>query len=167
MEPVKFDRTCFAASRISEGSDGSAPLKDSGRGETKERNIMETELIELTQKLLDAITTGDWATYQELCDPSLTAFEPESRGQLVAGLPFHKFYFDLGGFGGRRQTTLIAPNVRIMGDVAIVAYVHLTQRTNPDGTPATQAFEETRVWQKRNGRWRHVHFHRSKPGDGL
>ena len=23
------------------------------------------------------------------------------------------------------------------------------------------AFEETRVWQRRDGRWRHVHFHRS------
>src|SRR5437899_132581 len=70
---------------------------------------METELIALTQKLLDAIATGDWATYQELCDPALTAFEPESRGQLVSGLPFHKFYFDLGGFGGRRQTTMVSP----------------------------------------------------------
>ena len=98
-------------------------------------------------------------------DPALTAFEPESRGQLVSGLPFHKFYFDLGGFGGRRQTTMVSPHVRIMGDVAIVAYVRLIQRTNSDGTPTTQAFEETRVWQRTDGRWRNVHFHRSKPGE--
>ena len=38
-------------------------------------------------------------------------------------------------------------------------------RTNSDGTPTTQAFEETRVWQKSHGRWRNVHFHRSKPGE--
>jgi ketosteroid isomerase-like protein len=119
----------------------------------------------LNQKLLDAIATGDWATYQELCDPSLTAFEPESRGQLVAGLSFHKFYFDLGGFGGRRQTTMVAPHVQLMGDVAVVAYVRLTQRTMPEGSPTTQAFEETRVWHKQNGSWRHVHFHRSKPSE--
>jgi calcium/calmodulin-dependent protein kinase (CaM kinase) II len=126
---------------------------------------MESELIALTQKLLDAIAAGDWAMYQDLCDPSLTAFEPEARGQLVQGLAFHKFYFDLGGFGGRRQTTLVAPHVRILGDVAIVACVRLTQRTAPDGSPTTQAFEETRVWRKQDGRWRHVHFHRSKPSD--
>ena len=124
---------------------------------------METEFIALTQKLLDAAATGDWATYQELCDHSMTAFEPEARGQLVAGLPFHKFYFDLGGFGGRRLTTMISPQVRVMGDVAVVAYVRLTQRTNPDGSPTTQAFEETRVWQKQNGVWKHVHVHRSNP----
>jgi hypothetical protein len=23
--------------------------------------------------------------------------------------------------------------------------------------------EETRVWQRQNGRWKHVHFHRSAP----
>jgi ketosteroid isomerase-like protein len=124
---------------------------------------MESELIALTQRLLDSIATCDWATYQDLCDPSLTAFEPEARGQLVQGLAFHKFYFDLGG--GRRQTTLVAPHVRILGDVAIVACVRLTQRTAPDGTPTTQAFEETRIWQRKEGRWRHVHFHRSKPNE--
>ena len=51
---------------------------------------MSQELIQLNQRLLDAIAAGDWATYQELCDPSLTAFEPEACGQLVEGMPFHK-----------------------------------------------------------------------------
>ena len=124
---------------------------------------MEDDLIALTQKLLDAIAKGDWQTYQELCDPSLTSFEPEACGQLVQGLAFHKFYFDLGGFSGRRQTTMASPHVRVMGDVALVAYVRLLQRTGPDGTPVTKAFEETRIWQKIDGRWRHVHFHRSTP----
>src|SRR5947208_10267193 len=119
------------------------------------------ELLDLTQRLLDSIAQGDWATYQELCDPSLTAFEPEARGQLVEGLPFHHFYFQLGGFQGPRQTTMCAPRVRMMGDVAVVAYVRLNQRVSADGAPVTVAFEETRVWQHRDGRWRHVHFHRS------
>jgi len=50
-----------------------------------------------------------------------------------------------------------------MGDVAVVSYVRLNQRVTGDGTPATDSFEETRVWQKQNGKWRHVHFHRSVP----
>ena len=31
---------------------------------------------------------------RRLCDPHLTAFEPEAIGNLVEGLEFHKFYFD-------------------------------------------------------------------------
>jgi calcium/calmodulin-dependent protein kinase (CaM kinase) II len=119
------------------------------------------ELLQLNARLLRSITTGDWATYQELCDPSLTAFEPEALGQLVEGMDFHHFYFELGGFRGPNNTTMCAPRVRVMGDVAVVAYVRLNQRVGPDSVPGTTAFEETRVWQRQEGRWRHVHFHRS------
>ena len=31
---------------------------------------------------------------RRLCDPNMTAFEPEAIGNLVEGLEFHKFYFD-------------------------------------------------------------------------
>ena len=114
----------------------------------------------MTERLLMAIATADWATYEQLCDPSLTAFEPEAVGHLVEGMEFHRFYFDLGGVKGRFNTTLCAPRVRLMGDVAIVAYVRLNQRVS-DKSPSTHGFEETRVWQRQNGVWKHVHFHRS------
>ena len=119
------------------------------------------ELLRQNARLLTCIASKDWATYEELCDPSLTAFEPEARGQLVEGLDFHHFYFDLGGVPGQHHTTMCSPRVRLMGDVAVVAYVRLNQRVGPDGAPVTWAFEETRVWQRQDGRWRHVHFHRS------
>jgi calcium/calmodulin-dependent protein kinase (CaM kinase) II len=119
------------------------------------------ELLQLTQRLLDSIAAGDWATYQELCDPALTAFEPEALGQLVEGLEFHHFYFKLGGARGPNLTTLCAPRVRVLGDVAVVTYVRLNQRRGEDGQPSTKGYAETRVWQCQGGRWRHVHFHRS------
>jgi hypothetical protein len=119
------------------------------------------ELLQLTARLLESIAGGDWATYQELCDPSLTAFEPEAIGYLVEGMAFHHFYFKLGGFGAMHNTTMCAPRVRIMGDVAVVAYVRLNQRLDGAGAPQTTGSEETRVWQRQDGRWRHVHFHRS------
>jgi calcium/calmodulin-dependent protein kinase (CaM kinase) II len=121
---------------------------------------VENELLQLTERLLAAIATADWAAYQQLCDPSLTAFEPEAVGHLVEGMEFHRFYFDLGGVKGRFNTTLCAPKIRVMGDVAVVAYVRLNQRVS-EKTPSTQGFEETRVWQRTDGAWRHVHFHRS------
>jgi calcium/calmodulin-dependent protein kinase (CaM kinase) II len=119
------------------------------------------EVLALTRRLLDAIAAGDWPTYEELCAPDLTAFEPEACGQLVEGLAFHRFYFDLPARPAHRQTTLAAPRVRVLGDVAVVTYVRLNQRAGPDGVPHEAAFAETRVWQRQDGRWRHVHFHRS------
>ena len=121
------------------------------------------ELLELNQRLLESIAQGDWATYEKLCDPGLTAFEPEGQGQLVKGLEFHRFYFRLGGTRGPNHTTMCGPRVRLLGDVALVTYVRLNQRVAGDGQPAVTAFEETRVWQKQAGSWRHVHFHRSIP----
>ncbi len=123
------------------------------------------ELLDLTRRLLESIAKGDWAAYQDLCDPSLTAFEPEALGQLVEGLEFHRFYFSLGRFSGKNNTTICNPQVRLMGDVAVVAYNRLTQSLGNDGIPVTRAFEETRVWQRRGGRWQHVHFHRSPPAN--
>jgi calcium/calmodulin-dependent protein kinase (CaM kinase) II len=119
------------------------------------------ELLAINQQLLDAIAHGDWETYQQLCDPTLTAFEPEAQGQLVEGLEFHKFFFDLGADPGPRHTTMASPHVRLMGDTALVAYVRLVQSLDAVGNPRISHHEETRIWQRREGHWRHVHFHRS------
>jgi calcium/calmodulin-dependent protein kinase (CaM kinase) II len=124
------------------------------------------ELLEVNDRLLRCIAEADWETYRELCDPTLTAFEPEGQGQLIEGLDFHKFYFDLGGVKGAHLTTMCSPRVHIMGDAAVIAYVRLNQRLSPERTPVSTAFLETRVWHKQNGKWRHVHFHRTALGGG-
>ena len=121
------------------------------------------EILGLTQDLLIAITSGDWDTYTQLCDPSLTAFEPEAMGYLVDGLDFHHYYFKVRGDDSSPvQSTIVAPHIRVMGNVAIIAYTRLTQRIGANG-PMTTAMEETRVWERVDETWRHVHFHRSKP----
>jgi calcium/calmodulin-dependent protein kinase (CaM kinase) II len=121
----------------------------------------ERELIALTQRLLNAIADGDWETYRSLCDPTLTAYEPEAPGQLVQGLDFHRFFFDLGGVRGKHQTTICSPHVRLMGDVAVVCYARLIQKVGREGQAETVTTVETRVWRRDGGSWRHVHFHRS------
>jgi ketosteroid isomerase-like protein len=121
------------------------------------------DLLRLNQKLLDSIAQADWKAYLELCDPKLTCFEPEAMGQFVEGMEFHRFYFQLPGATAPFNTTMASPHVRLMGDVAVISYVRLNQRLAGDGSPITRAVEETRVWQKQNGVWKHVHFHRSTP----
>lgn len=122
-----------------------------------------TEVLHANQALLDSINSQNWTAYAELCDPSLTCFEPEALGHVVAGMDFHHFYFKLEASGRPKQSTMASPHVRIVGDVAIVSYIRLTQRVEADGAPVTLASEETRVWQKQNGFWKHIHFHRSIP----
>jgi hypothetical protein len=119
------------------------------------------EVLAANERLLRSIADGDWKTYAEICDPTITAWEPEGRGHLAEGMAFHKFYFDLGGSSGPRNTTVCAPHVRVMGDVAVLSYVRLTQRLDASGNPVTGYSEETRVWQRKGNDWKHVHFHRS------
>lgn len=124
-------------------------------------NAVEAELLAVNQQLLDAIAQGDWGTYAELCDPTLTAFEPEALGHLVQGMDFHAFYFKLSGGHVKPQNLMRDVHIRVVGDVAIVSYYRLTQFVDGDGHPGTRGTEETRIWHRQNGRWRHVHFHRS------
>jgi len=120
------------------------------------------ELLNLTQELIDAIAAGDWGTYERLCDPTLSAFEPEARGHLIDGMDFHQFYFDLEAGVAPKNTTIAAPHVRLLGDnAAVVSYVRLIQFVDNADQPQTSRFEETRVWERRDGTWLHVHFHRS------
>lgn len=121
------------------------------------------ELLQLSQQLLDSIDRQDWDTYTTLCDPTLTAFEPEAVSHLVAGMDFHRFYFEMESTGRVQQSTVSSPDIRLLGDTAVVCYVRLVQRVQPDGSAASFAFEETRIWTKQSGQWRHVHFHRSSP----
>ena len=119
------------------------------------------ELLSLSKQLLESIDSQDWQTYAKLCHDSLTAFEPEARGQLVEGLQFHRFYFELNS-SAKRSSSICSPQVRVMGDVALVNYSRLVQVSDSSGI-RTNAFEETRVWQQIDGEWQHVHFHRSPP----
>jgi len=123
----------------------------------------EVELLELSRKLLTSIDAGDWKTYVSLCDESITCFEPEALGHLVAGMPFHQFYFDLPGTPTKpaKQSSIASPHVRLIGDAAVVSYVRVVQKLDGSGAPLSTAAMETRVWQKTTAGWKHVHFHRT------
>lgn len=124
----------------------------------------EQELLELSQQLLDSIDQQDWSTYTKLCDSDLTAYEPEGVGHLIKGMGFHRFYFDLESTGLPKQSTISSPVVRVIGDCAVITYIRVCQRLTSDGAVPSSAFEETRIWQKSDGEWKHIHFHRSLPG---
>ncbi|XP_066147942.1 calcium/calmodulin-dependent protein kinase type II alpha chain isoform X7 [Euwallacea fornicatus] len=127
------------------------------------------EIIKMTEQLIEAINTGDFEAYTKICDPHLTAFEPEAMGNLVEGMDFHKFYFDnvLGKNCKAVNTTILNPHVHLLGeDAACIAYVRLTQYMDKHGQAHTHQSEESRVWHKRDSKWQNVHFHRSGGNGG-
>ena len=90
-------------------------------------------ILELTQKLLVCIIDGDWETYTELCCPTLTCFEPEALGNLVDGLEFHQYYFNLPSSNYNSaplpvQAKLVPPHAPAMGATAVIAYGRVTQK---------------------------------------
>jgi calcium/calmodulin-dependent protein kinase (CaM kinase) II len=121
----------------------------------------EESLLDASRKLLKSIDAGDWNAYAALCDDALTCFEPEAEGHLVAGMPFHKFYFDLPPSKSPRQSSISSPHVRVIGEIGIVCYVRLVQKLDAGGAPITATVSETRIWRRDGQNWKHIHFHRS------
>ncbi|XP_012217460.1 calcium/calmodulin-dependent protein kinase type II alpha chain isoform X23 [Linepithema humile] len=145
-------------SQVKESTDSSTTIEDD---DVKARR---QEIIKMTEQLIESINTGDFEAYTKICDPHLTAFEPEALGNLVEGMDFHKFYFDnvLGKNCKAVNTTILNPHVHLLGeDAACIAYVRLTQYMDKQGVAHTQQSEESRVWHKKDNKWQNVHFHRS------
>ncbi|XP_068454978.1 calcium/calmodulin-dependent protein kinase (CaM kinase) II beta 1 isoform X10 [Clinocottus analis] len=120
------------------------------------------EIIKITEQLIEAINNGDFEAYAKICDPGLTSFEPEALGNLVEGMDFHRFYFEnlLAKNSKPIHTTILNPHVHLIGeDAACVAYIRLTQFVDNQGRPRSSQSEETRVWQRRDGKWQNIHFH--------
>ncbi|XP_024225872.1 calcium/calmodulin-dependent protein kinase type II alpha chain isoform X5 [Bombus vosnesenskii] len=140
------------------------PMVSSRRYDSS-NNARRQEIIKMTEQLIESINIGDFEAYTKICDPHLTAFEPEALGNLVEGMDFHKFYFDnavLAKHCKAVNTTILNPHVHLLGeDAACIAYVRLTQYMDKQGVAHTHQSEESRVWHKRDNKWQNVHFHRS------
>ncbi|MDA1247281.1 MAG: nuclear transport factor 2 family protein [Cyanobacteria bacterium] len=126
----------------------------------------EHQLLILNQALLESVVKGDWLTYSNYCSQDLTCFEAETNGVLAEGLAFHHFYFQLSPAdpsspSSPMQVSMARPHIRwISQDAAILSYTRLTQKT-ANGAAVTASCCETRVWQRIDGTWKHVHVHRS------
>ena len=122
------------------------------------------EIVDLTCELMTSIYEGDYATYVRLCDENMTCFEPETNGNLISGMPFHKYYFDhllTGEKFGPMHTTLANPHVVMLGeDSAYICYNFLIQVLKGSQWVTIQR-EETRIWKKKDGAWKSLHFHKS------
>jgi hypothetical protein len=120
-------------------------------------------LLNLTQKLLDAIVNKDWETYVSLTDEKLTCIEPETGNSICEGLEFHKTYFDMP----KDENVIIKENIlqpitKVFGDISIISYKRVRQVINKiDNSISNIISTETRVWRRCDGSWKMIHFHRT------
>jgi len=130
---------------------------------------MDNVIIEKNLQLLKAIVSGDYGTYSKLCSQDITCFEPETKGHLVQGQAFHKYYFDLPVATTSNATptnvSMSGTHVRWLGEkTAVISYNRLDQ-VLANGVPITKITSETRVWGlcdvDGQSVWQNVHFHRS------
>lgn len=120
----------------------------------------EEELKQILMKLLHGIRTGDVDTYKELVSKSLSCFEPETQGHNVDGLAFHLFFMEHSKIKDPYHLEIVNPIIRVYGDTGYTAYT-LIQNKLKDGNYVITQVNETRIFNKENGKWKMVHFHRS------
>uniref|UniRef100_U3J4U9 calcium/calmodulin-dependent protein kinase n=1 Tax=Anas platyrhynchos platyrhynchos TaxID=8840 RepID=U3J4U9_ANAPP len=166
---LKVTHALSSPSRLQNAREGPRGVFESSEStnttiEDEDTKVRKQEIIKVTEQLIEAISNGDFESYTKMCDPGMTAFEPEALGNLVEGLDFHRFYFE--NLWSRNSkpvhTTILNPHIHLMGDEsACIAYIRITQYVDAGGIPRTAQSEETRIWHRRDGKWQIVHFHRS------
>ncbi|CAI5447745.1 unnamed protein product [Caenorhabditis angaria] len=133
---LKHENTVVRADGVAVGGGGgggqvSSNSSTASKSSSTNLSAQKSEIVRVTQQLLDAISCKDFESYARLCDQTMTSFEPEALGNLIEGIEFHRFYFDGNQSAGRKNTlhtTMLNPNVHIVGDDgACIAYVKLTQ----------------------------------------
>ena len=104
------------------------------------------------------VSQRNWDIYTSLCDENATCIEPETRGNIAAGMDFHKYYFELPETEGPApQNTMCDFNARIIGPIGVVTYNRVVQVGLQ-----TNVFQETRIWESDGENWKNIHFHRSR-----
>jgi ketosteroid isomerase-like protein len=120
------------------------------------------EVLALTRELLENIYVHPNADfYAAHVDADVTAYEGTPARQ--DGIAYHLFMLrQLAAHPaeGAVHLELLNPKVQLFGDVAIVTAT--SQVTRVKGEEIKSSYlHETRVWVRRKGEWKLVHFHKS------
>ncbi len=127
----------------------------SGAGQTDDRDRALADVTALSQKLLDAIPSGDKTVWNEILAEDAVYSDEDGRiltkKEIVDELrPLPKGY---SGFIKVTQARLV-----LRPNVAVLAYVSAEEETIFGQTLKTD-FPTTDVYEKRDGRWRLVSSH--------
>jgi ketosteroid isomerase-like protein len=111
-------------------------------------------------ELHHAITKAEVKTYRQLVSEAVTCFEPETGGAQVKGIDMHIFFVKNSTAPDYYYFDIIDPTFNVCGDMAYAAYTFLLAEIS-DGKTTSTTENVTRIFQKKEGTWKMVHFHRS------
>jgi ketosteroid isomerase-like protein len=130
----------------------------------------EEEVLALLERHLASIWAGDLDVYRETTDEDVTFFEWYISTQRIGGRDFHlrETAASSAAAEARRaadptfriEHEVLAPQVQVFGDIAIVTYTLLMRYVSSQGVRHTN-HNETRVFHAGTGGWRLVHCHKS------
>ena len=105
------------------------------------QEMIKSELIELSQSLIDSIDNNNEEIYYKLVESKQNC--DNFKSNIIS----------------RKMSTLSNINVRIMGKSAIVSYIRLLQEDN-NGNILTKSYEESRIWELIHGKnWKNIYTH--------
>lgn len=135
-----------------------------------DRDQLEQALLAVLDRHLRSIWAGDLETYAATTAPDVTFFEWYISTQRIDGIDFHlrETAANFRSAEARRKAgqryeiehEVLAPQIQIYGEIAIVAYTLLMRYTSDDGVRHAE-HNETRVFHHRADAWQLVHCHKS------
>jgi hypothetical protein len=131
----------------------------------------EFEILNLLDRHLKSIWTGDLETYRATTGEDVTFYEWYISTQRIDGLDFHlrETAANARAAEARRASgelyevehEVLAPKVQFLDEnVAVVTYTLLMRYLTAEGVRHTQ-HNETRVFHRRESDWQLVHCHKS------
>jgi hypothetical protein len=124
-------------------------------------NDAETEVLAITERMLQAMYTADPEVHRTHCAPDMSSFEWYIAPYRIDGLDFHLRLIESGGNGESSRLDMLTPRVQVYGDTAIVNYTLLKTEITETAPPQFSTINETRVFVKLDGIWKMVHLHKS------
>lgn len=127
---------------------------------------MQTEILSILDRNLQAIWDGDAAAFAALCASDVSFFEWYISTQRIDGVDFHLREILVhaqalgGGAGSHTEHEILQPRVQLYDNTAIVTYTLLVRSVQGANVTRTQ-HNETRVFHRFADGWKLVHCHKS------
>ena len=128
-------------------------------------NAEEQSVMDAVERLVSVVARCDADAYRKLVADDVSSFEFDIAPYRIDTLEFHLHLLKQSAQlpTPAPRIDILTPRVRVLGNVAIASYT-LLKTVQADGKSVFRSCNESRVFEKREGTWVMVHFHRSAAG---
>jgi hypothetical protein len=146
-------------------SDRSVTKGSSSEYEENTQDNKDITLVKDVEKALirlhDSIRDSNVEEFKKVVDPGVTAFDIGCKGHLLNGLSYHEFNINAQS-NIKKRFHINNTSIKLLSSKTAITTCSIVKQTTHNSTTSTNAFDETRVWEKsKDGNWRNVHIHLS------